>query len=288
MVAASALQLDVESLRTLIAVVDHGGMTRAAEHLHLSQSAVSWKIKRLEEKVGRPLLVREGHSIRPNRDGQALIDDGRQMVELHDRAVLRLQRAELTGRVRLGANGDVGVQRLVNVLGGFRRIHPGAHVQFTVTSTEDLTDMVEEGRVDLALLQMTAANIGPDDTVLWSEQLRWARAAWEKHDESPVALVTYGDRCFYQGIAQPILERGGYDHYVAFAGSATPAIQGAVEAGLGIGLLTDRYVTDDMAIWEPGDDLEPLPEAHQVVRTVPGENPDIVAALTDVIVHELR
>ena len=51
------MQLDVESVRTLIAVLDHGGMTAAADALGMSQSAVSWKIKRLEERVGRDLLI---------------------------------------------------------------------------------------------------------------------------------------------------------------------------------------------------------------------------------------
>ena len=85
------MQLDIESIRTFLAVLDHGGMTRAAEHLELSQSAVSWKIKRLEAKVGRPLLVRDGHTIRPSFEGRNLIDDARLMVELHDRAVSRLR-----------------------------------------------------------------------------------------------------------------------------------------------------------------------------------------------------
>ena len=50
------VQLDVESLRTSLAVLDQGSRTRAARTLHLTQSAVSWRIKRLEERVGRPLL----------------------------------------------------------------------------------------------------------------------------------------------------------------------------------------------------------------------------------------
>ena len=63
-----ALHLDVESLRAYLAVLDTGGMTRAAERLGMTQSAVSWKIKRLEERLGRPLLIRDGHAV---RDGLA-------------------------------------------------------------------------------------------------------------------------------------------------------------------------------------------------------------------------
>ena len=97
------MQLDTESLRTFATVLDTGGMTSAAQQLNLSQSAVSWKIKRLEERVGRDLLVRDGRSLRPSRDGQELLVYARAIIDLHDEAVARLSSSELTGRLRLGA-----------------------------------------------------------------------------------------------------------------------------------------------------------------------------------------
>jgi len=106
------MNLDVESLRTLLAVLDHGGMTAAAKHLDLSQSAVSWKIKRLEERVGKALLIRDGHSLRPTSEGRALIDDARTIVEVHDRAVCRLRMSELSGTVRLGSNTETRTRRV--------------------------------------------------------------------------------------------------------------------------------------------------------------------------------
>ena len=106
------VQLDVESLRTLIAVLDWGSMTRAAQQLGMSQSAVSWKIKRLEQRVGRPLLIRDGHDLRPTRDGSALLDDARSIVEIHDRAVQRLSSPEFTGRIRVGLTSLMGNKAL--------------------------------------------------------------------------------------------------------------------------------------------------------------------------------
>ena len=81
------MHLDVESLRTFAMVLETGGMTRAAEKLDLSQSAVSWKIKRLEERVGRDLLIREGRSLRPSRDGEELLGYARTIIDAHDEAV---------------------------------------------------------------------------------------------------------------------------------------------------------------------------------------------------------
>ncbi|MEM7325248.1 MAG: LysR family transcriptional regulator, partial [Actinomycetota bacterium] len=149
------MQLDIESLRVLLAVLDHGGMTRAAERLHMSQSAVSRKVQRLEDRVGRPLLIRDGHTFRPTRDGRALLDDARAMVELHDRAAARLQRSDLSGEVRLASNGEIDSTQIAAILGAFRRRHPGANVDFTVNHSGDFDEWLENGKVDVALLQTT-------------------------------------------------------------------------------------------------------------------------------------
>ena len=69
------MQLDIESLRVYLTVLDAGGMTRAAERLHMGQSAVSRKVSRLEERVGQSLLIRDGHTLRPTRAGRALLPD---------------------------------------------------------------------------------------------------------------------------------------------------------------------------------------------------------------------
>ena len=104
------MHLDIESLRVLLAVLDHGGMTRAAERLNLGQSAVSRKIQRLEQRVGTPLLIRDGHELRPTREGRALLPDARRMVDLHDRSVARLRTSDVTGTVKLSSNGEVNSQ----------------------------------------------------------------------------------------------------------------------------------------------------------------------------------
>ena len=116
------MQLDTESLRTFATVLDTGGMTSAAQQLNLSQSAVSWKIKRLEERVGRDLLVRDGRSLRPSRDGQELLVYARAIIDLHDEAVARLSSSELTGRLRLGATEEVSAEHVGNAASRFDRV----------------------------------------------------------------------------------------------------------------------------------------------------------------------
>ena len=283
-----ALHLDLESIRTLIAVVDHDGMTNAARHLDLSQSAVSHKIKRLEEKVGRPLLIRDGHSIRPNRDGMALIEDGRAMLELHDRAAARLVYDELSGRVRIGANQDFYADRLTAVLGRFGRLHPNAIVQFAFASTEELSEQIDRGDIDLAIIQVIDEQLRPDDVILWTDQLCWVTSRQWDHQTPPIPLVSFGEDCLYQITGRPQLEQAGLEHFASFSGSSTSAVVAAVEAGLGVGLVLSQYLSDRIVEWSPPAELEPLPEIHQVLRTVPGENPEVTGALKELIARELR
>jgi len=179
----AAVQLDVESLRALLAVLDNGGMTRAAGQLNLTQSAVSWKVKRLEERVGRPLLIREGHAIRPTRDGRALIDDARRLVDIHDRAVARLRSSELTGTVKVGSNEEVDAERMASLLGRFRLAHPQASIEFIIDHTEHLAKKVDAGEIDVAVIQVDDHDLRRDDVVLWTDVLRWVSSCEATYDE---------------------------------------------------------------------------------------------------------
>lgn len=282
------MQLDVESLRTLIAVLDRGGMTRAAEHLGLSQSSVSWKIKRLEQRVGRPLLIRDGHDLRLTRDGRDLIDDARAMVTIHDRAVARLSSSELTGHVRVGANDEIGAERIADLLGRFRRLHPSASVEFHLGPTETLARQVDAGEIDVVVIQVLDDDLRPGDEVLWTEQLRWVTCCETPYDDGPVPLVTFGAHCFYRPLSEPLLDAAGIEHAVALSVGTTASVRTALTAGLGVGVLGERYLGDDLVEWSRAAELPPLPQVHQIARTVPGEQPAVAAELISALVAELR
>ena len=282
------MQLDIESLRTFIAVLDHGGMTAAAGELNMSQSSVSWKIKRLEQRVGRPLLIRDGHTLRPSRDGRALLDDAREMVAIHDRAAARLRSSELEGRVRLGAIAEVGAARIAGILGRFKLLHPGLEIEFTSSNTSTLLPLLDAGELDVAIVQVSEAELLDDDVTLWTEDLHWATSCEADFDDGPVPLVTFGASCFYRSMSEPILADNGIDHHVAISVQTTDAAQAAIAAGLGVGVIGSQFIEGDVVEWKRGSALGPLEKVHQIARTVPGEHPDVAAALMEAIVAELH
>lgn len=278
------MQLDVESLRTFLAVLDHGGMTAAARELNTSQSAVSWKIKRLEERVGRQLLVRDGRALSPSFDGRNLIDDARLIVTTHDRAADRLQCSELSGTVKLGADEEVATSHMADVLGQFKRHHPNTAVEFVIDASQRLPAQLERGEIDVAVYQTSEADMLPDDVLLWTESLHWMTCTGCPHNDGPVPLIAFGEDCFYRTIAEPMLDRAGLDHHIVFSGQSSSAVRAAIDAGLGVAILSSRYIANDMVEWEPPVEVDPLPDVHQIVRTAPGPREPVVEALYQAIV----
>ncbi len=281
------MNLDVESLRTFLTVLDHGNMTRAAEQLNLSQSAVSRKMLRLEQRIGRPLLIRDGHALRATRDGNTLIPDARSMVEIHDRAVARLQSSELTGKVRLGSNGEVEASQIAAMLGRFKLRHPAASIEFIIDHSGRLADWVENGAVDLAVFQVNEDHLRDADIVLWTEELSWVTSSHTDFDEGIVPVVDFGENCFYSRFSNPKLSDAGIDYRVTFSAASSADVRSAVDAGIGIAVLATRYISDDVVEWKRGRTLGQLPPVHQILRFMPGKQSEAVEALIETIRDEL-
>jgi len=277
------MQLDVESLRVLLTVLDTGGMTRAAERLHMGQSAVSRKVQRLEDRVGQPLLIRDGHTLRPTRAGRALIPDARTMVELHDQAAARLSSSDLSGNITLSCNGEIDMAQVASLLGTFSRRYPATDVQFSVDHTGGLVNLIDAGELDVAIFQVIDDALRPTDIKLWTEDLVFVTSDCDPFTTQPIPFLDFGNHCYYNAFTHGILERAGIEFKTVFSAPTSADVRAAVQAGIGIAVMSARYLGDDVVEWRPPAELEPLPMINQIIRTVPGERPEAVAALVETI-----
>ena len=280
------MHLDVESLRAFLAVLEHGSMTGAAKALHLTQSAVSWKMKRLETKVGQPLLLREGRRLTASHAGRSIIDDARRAVEAHDAVVARLRSAELTGRVRLGAVEDVGVERLTGILGSFRRIHPAVELSFVIAPSVELDQRLRSGDLDLVLVQVLDESVRPGDRIVGHEQITWATSVEWPNDGDPVSVIAYSDTCFYREMGTRQLLTAGIDHRIRFTIPHNEGVRSAVAAGLGVSVLGRHHLGDEIVEWPRAAELPAFPEVRHVLRGSATEASPVVAALAEVITWE--
>jgi len=144
--------LDMDVLRTLAVAMDLGGFGKAAERLGRSQSAVSLQMRRLEERVGRPLFRREGRGLGLTDAGDVVLGYARQILELNDQAVAAARGIAIGGSVRFGVPQDFGDSWLPSVLARFSRAHPSVLIEARVDRANKLVDRIAEGGLDLALM----------------------------------------------------------------------------------------------------------------------------------------
>src|ERR1700730_10037879 len=113
--------LDLELLRSFVSVVDAGGFTRAGERVHRTQSTVSQQIKRLEDDIGQPLLIRTAKDVAPTEAGERLLSYARRLLSLAEEARDVVTRPGNEGAVRLGVPEDFAAYRLGEMLGAVSR-----------------------------------------------------------------------------------------------------------------------------------------------------------------------
>jgi len=163
--------LDVATLRSLLAVIDTGGVTRAANRLHLTQSAVSMQIKRLEDALDLTLLNRSGRGVMPTAEGEQLAAYARKIITLNDDAVERMVAPQFEGEVSLGLPCDLIYPHGPTVLRRFDNDFPRVHVRFVSSYTTNLLADFREGKLDVIVT--TEDHPDPDAETINELPLQW-------------------------------------------------------------------------------------------------------------------
>jgi DNA-binding transcriptional LysR family regulator len=147
--------MNLHHLRLFTAVVNHGGFTKAAASLHLSQPAISKSLNELERQLNLTLLERNGRSIRLTDAGQALYARAREIfgVEWIAEQELREIRGLKRGVLRIGASTTIATYMLPPYLGRFHLRHPGIRIRATSANTRTVLRMLLESRADIALVE---------------------------------------------------------------------------------------------------------------------------------------
>ena len=167
--------LDVDQLRTFIAIAETGSFTRAADIVHKTQSAVSMQMKRLEERLDRSIFARDGRASKLTEDGERLLDYARRIVKLNVETIAAFS-DELTGRVRLGVPDDYADRYLPEIMARFSRAYPAIELTVICEETICLLERIKANELDLAIItncsgSMTAENFR-QERLLWATSNR--------------------------------------------------------------------------------------------------------------------
>jgi DNA-binding transcriptional LysR family regulator len=250
--------LDLDVLRTFVAIAETGNFSTAAEIVFRTPSAVSMQIKKLEEMLGTVLFLRDARSVSMTIGGERLLPYARRMLAMSNETVSRFVMPNMSGVVRLGAPDDIGERILPKVLKSFAETCPAVAVDVVIASSPDVLRMVEEQRLDLAVYNTEIGDDRNIGEVLSRESLVWAAASGgTAHLREPLPVSVWSGNCSWRGDAVKKLETTGRPFRVAYMTASNTAQKAAVNSDLAIAPLQRYMVTDDMVVL---GEREGLPE----------------------------
>jgi DNA-binding transcriptional LysR family regulator len=255
-----ARNLDLTAMRSFAMVAETGGVTRAAARLHLTQSAVSMQVKRLEDAIGAPVIDRGRRGVALTSQGELLLSYARRMIALNDEAWGRLTADELEGEITLGVPSDVVYPHIPRVLRRFAREYPRVKVTLVSSYTRRLKAMLARGDADLILTTEGPPDKGGEQLEI--APLTWVGApgghAWQRR---PLRLA-FENNCIFRGPTQAALDAAGIGWEMAVTSDSTRTIEATVSADLGVHASIESAVSQYLERVPHGGALPALPKVH--------------------------
>lgn len=231
-----ASSLDLDHLRTLVAISECGGFSKAAAVLHISQPALSQHIRLLERGLKRKLFVKEGRGMRFTVDGELVLAEARQILGVHDQALARLQvRSEQI--VVVGSSEHSADQMLPEMIRALDASFPGVTTRFEIGRSTRLSELVDKGSIDFAFVLASRGNEGGRE--IGRMPLHWYSApGWTAPTgDRPFPLVAFEEPCALRERAMSALGDDGHRVVVSGQSTTLEGVLAGARAGLGVALL---------------------------------------------------
>ena len=278
--------IDIDQLRTFIAIVETGSFTKAAEFVHKTQSAVSMQMKRLEERLDRPIFARDGRASKLTEDGQRLLDYARRIVKLNVETLAAFSDAELSGRVALGVPDDYADRYLPEIMARFSRAYPGVELTVICEPTVDLIERIDANEVDLAIVTNCDGR-RPAETFR-RERLLWVSSnRHPTHLETPLPLALGRPSCVWRRTAIDAMETAGRSFRLLYSSSNAGAVAAAVLAGLAVSVLPESGLRPGMRVLTGAEGFPELPSCRIGLIRNAHEGSALADALAEHIISSL-
>jgi DNA-binding transcriptional LysR family regulator len=268
--------LDLDLLRTFVAIAETGTLSRAAGRVGRTQAAISLQVKRLERIVDQTLLERTGRGVLLTPQGTRLLAHAQQILQYHDEALSELSGKGLSGRIRFGCPDDYAVRFLPHFLRGFARVHPKVLVEVHCAHTPRLLERLERHALDLALTSFPESEKGAK--VIRREPLVWVGAVGSNaHHLDPLRLALTDPDTLDHRAARRSLDAIGRAYRVAYASGSLAGLAAVVRSGQAIAVLTRTAVPEDLRILSAESGLPSLPSVG-IGLTIDSKEPSAVVS----------
>lgn len=228
--------LEIDVLKTFVAIIETGSFSKAAEQVFRSPSAVSMQIKKLETVLDRRLFKRDTRSMEITADGEMLLSYARRILSLNDEIVSHFTVPDMSGTVHLGAAEDYGVRLLPVILQRFAKSHPNIAVDVVMESTHAMQMGLDEGHLDVVMITTSRRQpLTPGTKILLEEKLAWVGLkGGSAYDRKPLPVSLWEKGCAWRDTAVSALDGAGREYRVAYQSAQTQAQRAAILADLAI------------------------------------------------------
>ncbi|WP_299840257.1 LysR family transcriptional regulator [uncultured Paracoccus sp.] len=251
--------LDIATLRSLQAVAEHGAVTRAAESLNMTQSAMSMQIKRLEEVFERPLLEKQGRGVVLTDFARLLLTESRKLVALNDGIIARFTGVKPECRLRVGLTTDWPMLHFTQAVREFRKAHPEVEVVLSDGVSIELRKQFERDELDVILT--TELDCGAGGIQLYEIDLVWMGAvggkAWR---ERPLKLTNSLNCAFLKGAIARLEAAGIAWEHASGVGSCERNLMLSA-ADQGVNTFLRQIPREGLEPIDHGGALPPLPRS---------------------------
>ncbi|WP_299963518.1 LysR substrate-binding domain-containing protein [uncultured Roseobacter sp.] len=251
--------LEIDLLRSFVAVAAHLNFTKAAIAIGRTQSAVSLQIKRLEEIVGKRLFDRSRQSVSITRTGESLLVYANRILAANDAALSHIQRPEAAGLVRIGAPDDYAAFLLPPVLSAIRKEHPRLQLEVTCDNTCDLLPQIDNGGLDVVLATHQTTAVAGE--IARYEPLHWVAAPDYSDDPAAaLSLVLFPAGCVCRDIALDALRRIDRTWHVAYSTRSIGLIEQAILESSGVSVMEASTIPPSLKVIDGRPGFPALPD----------------------------
>ncbi len=226
--------LELDLLKTLVAISETGNFSAASEVVFRTPSAVSMQVKRIEELLGQQIFKRSARFVTPTEDGEMLIAHARRVLALNRDIVAKFILPEISGVVRVGAVDHTAEQFMPIVLRRFAETHPGITVDVVVENSAPLVERMNQNQLDIAIItcdsiESAAMNI----ETLYREELVWAGLkGGVAAEQNPLPVSVWEEGCVWRKVGLSSLEKQGRDYRITFKSAYISGMKAAILADL--------------------------------------------------------
>jgi DNA-binding transcriptional LysR family regulator len=263
--------MELDQLRSFVAVAEVRSFTRAASLAHLTQPAISRQIARLEGELGVRLFERYGRRVECTADGKLLLPMAKAIVARADEAarMIREHAGTVSSRVRVGSTGTVFGHLLSPILASFIKSYPKVHLDLIERDDALLEEGVFNGELDCAVITAWGSSRAAATHLLTEEILlvvrhdhRVAREPWVSlADLAGEPFLLPGHSLNTANLLTDACRRAGFEPKVPYRANYLELSKALVRQGLGVALLPQMFLSPETL-----DGLVAIPLKEHVTR----------------------